>query len=93
MKLDEQYFPARSKYFEEDYVRLVKKNKGLQERIDKKILQVLKNPNAHKNLKRPLQRYKEAHIDPFVMTFRIEGNVVKFARIEHHDKIFGLPHE
>ena len=93
MKLDEQYFPAHSKYFEEDYIRLIRKNKGLQERIDKKILQVLKNPNSHKNLKRPLQRYKEAHIDPFVMTFRIEGNVVKFARVEHHDKIFGLPHD
>jgi len=93
MKLDELYFPARSEYFKEDYARLVRKNKGLQEQIDKKILQVLKNPNSHKNLKRPLQRYKEAHIDPFVMTFRIEGNVVKFVRIEHHDKVFGLPHD
>lgn len=93
MRLDEQYLPARSEYFKEDYVRLVRKNKGLQDRIDKKIYQVLKNPNAHKNLKRPLQRYKEAHVDPFVMTFRIEGNVVRFVRVEHHDKVFGLPHD
>ena len=93
MTLGREYLPARSEYFKSDYVRLVRKNRGLQEQIDKKILQVLDNPESHKNLKRPLQLYKRAHIGPFVMTFRIDGNIVRFTRIEHHDKIYSLFHD
>jgi len=93
MKLRQIYRPARSEYFKEDYTQLVSKNKGLQEQIDKKILQILENPESHKNLKRPLQRYKRAHIGPFVMTFRVESDVVRFVRIEHHDRVYKLPHD
>jgi len=90
---DKKYKPKRSKFFERDYVSLVRRNRGLQERLDKKILQILSMPEAYKNLKRPLQSYKSAHVDPFVITFRIEGDYVMFVRVEHHDRIFGLPHD
>jgi mRNA-degrading endonuclease YafQ of YafQ-DinJ toxin-antitoxin module len=90
---DKKYKPKRSKYFEKDYVSLVKKDKGLQQRLDKKILQILGMPELYKNLKRPLQRYKAAHVDPFVITFRIEGDYVRYVRVAHHDLIYGLPHD
>jgi mRNA-degrading endonuclease RelE of RelBE toxin-antitoxin system len=88
-----RYCPARSKYFEGDYVRLVRKNQSLCEQIDNKIRQVLGCPEVYKNLKRPLSAYKRVHIGPFVMTFRIDGDFVRFVRIDHHDKIYKLPHD
>jgi YafQ family addiction module toxin component len=87
------YKPKRSKYFEKDYVSLVKRNKGLQERLDKKILQILGMPEAYKNLRRPLQGYKAAHVDPFVITLRIENDYVRYVRVAHHDVVYGLPHD
>jgi mRNA-degrading endonuclease YafQ of YafQ-DinJ toxin-antitoxin module len=90
---DKEYKPKRSKFFEKDYASLVRKNKGLQERLDKKILQILGMPEAYKNLKRPLQRYKAAHVDPFVITFRIDGDYVRYVRVAHHDVIYWLPHD
>jgi len=87
------YNPKRSEFFKKDYLRIIRKNKGLQDKIDKKILQVLETPHSFKNLKRPLQGYKRTHIGPFVITFRIDGDFVRFVRFEHHDKIYGLPHD
>lgn len=91
--IGKHYKPKRSKYFEKDYVSLVKKDKGLQQRLDKKILQILGIPELYKNLRRPLQRYKAAHVDPFVITFRIDGDYVRYVRVAHHDIIYGLPHD
>jgi len=93
MSPERKYHLARSEYFEKDYVRLVRKNKGLQEQIDRKIVQVLESPESYKNLRRPLQRYRRVQIGPFVMTFRVEGDIIRFVRIEHHDKIYGSPHD
>ena len=90
---DKKYKAKSSKYFERDYVSLVRKNRGLQERLDKKILQILRMPDAYKNLKRPLQGYKAAHIDPFVITFRIDGDYVRYVRVAHHDLVYGLVHD
>ncbi len=87
------YKPKLSEFFKKDYVRIIKKNRGFQEQTDKKFLQVLENPDSYKNLKRPLQKYKRTQIGSFVITFRIEGEFVRFVRFEHHDKIYKLPHD
>jgi mRNA-degrading endonuclease RelE of RelBE toxin-antitoxin system len=88
-----EYRLKRSKYFEKDYISLVKKDKGVKRRLDKKILQILGMPEAYKNLRRPLQRYKAAHVDPFVITFRIESDCVVYIRVAHHDVVYALPHD
>jgi len=88
-----KYRPARSKQFRDDYVSVVRKNQAMQERIDKKILQILENPEVHKPLKRPLAGYRRVHVGSFVITFRIDGDIVRFVRIAHHDKIYGLFHD
>lgn len=88
-----KYKLARSESFKEDYVSIVRKNAGLQKRLDKKILQILENPEVYKPLKKPLQGYKRVHVGPFVITYRIDGIIVRFVRVAHHDKIYGLFHD
>ncbi|MFH1721372.1 MAG: type II toxin-antitoxin system RelE/ParE family toxin [Candidatus Altiarchaeota archaeon] len=87
------YRPARSNLFREDYAAIIRKNKALQERIDKKLLQILKNPEAYKPLKSPLQGYRRVQVGSFVITFRIQGDLVRYVRIAHHDKIYSLFHD
>jgi YafQ family addiction module toxin component len=88
-----RYKAASSDYFRKDYVSLVRKNKNLREQIDKKMLQVLETPEAYKNLRTPLQSYRRVHVGSFVITFRIDGDFVRFVRVAHHDKVYGLAHD
>ncbi len=91
--MERKYRPARSEYFRKDYGKIIKKDKSLQEHVDKKILQILENPNAYKPLRRPLAGYRRVQAGSFVITFRIDGDLVRFVRIAHHDKIYKLPHD
>lgn len=91
--MERKYRPARSEYFKKDYGSIVKKNKPLQDQVDQKILQILENPEVYKSLKRPLAGYRRVHVGSHVITFRIDGERVRFVRIAHHDKIYGLPHD
>lgn len=88
-----RYVAARSEHFLNDYVSLTRRNKKLQEQIDKKICQILENPENYKPLKRPLAGYRRVHIGSYVITFRVDGDMVRFVRIAHHDEVYYLPHE
>lgn len=91
--MERKYRPARSEHFRKDYAKIIKKDKSLREHVDKKILQILENPNVHKPLRRPLAGYRRVHVESFVITYRIDGDLVRFVRIPHHDKIYDLPHD
>lgn len=71
--------------------KIFKKNRSLYERIMKKAEEIIKNPQHYKNLRKPLQHWKEVHIDKhFVLTFSVDENLKKviFEDFDHHDKIF-----
>ena len=74
-------------------IKLSKRDKVTYEALIKKIDEILncENVNHYKNLKKPLQDLKRAHIrGPFVMTFKYlesEDKVV-FYDFDHHDKIY-----
>lgn len=71
--------------------KLFKKNKKQYEIIMKKAQEIIKNPNHYKNLRAPLQNWKEVHIDKhFVLTFSVDENSksVTLEDFNHHDKIF-----
>lgn len=91
--MNRRYLPTRSNHFKKDYHSLVRKNRGLQKRIDKKILQIIENPEVYKPLRRPLHGYRRVQVGPFVITFRIDGEYVRFTRLAHHDEIYALPHD
>lgn len=71
--------------------KLFKKNRKQYEIIVKKAQEIIKNPNHYKNLRAPLQNWKEVHIDKhFVLTFSVDENSksVTLEDFDHHNKIF-----
>ena len=71
--------------------KIYKKNRKQYEIIMKKATEIVQNPQHYKNLRKPLQYLKEAHIDNhFVLTFSVDENtkIVTLEDFEHHDKIF-----
>ena len=73
--------------------KLIKKNRKQYEIIMKKAGEIILNPQHYKNLRAPLQHWKEVHIDKhFVLTFSVDENTktVTLEDYDHHDKIFKL---
>ncbi len=71
--------------------KIAKKNRKQYEIILKKADEIIQNPQHYKNLKAPLQNWKEVHIDKsFVLTFSVDENTktVTLEDFDHHDRIF-----
>jgi len=58
------------------------------QRIRAKIAEVIQNPLHYKPLSHGLKGVRRAHLGHFVLSFYIEGNVVRFVDYEHHDKAY-----
>ena len=68
------------------------RDKKSQSNIKNKMKEIAKtvefNPNHYKNLKKPMQKYKRAHVNnSFVLIFRVdtENKKVIFFDYDHHD--------
>jgi YafQ family addiction module toxin component len=73
------------------FAKLSKKDPKQLEIIYKKLTEVVLNPHRYKNLRAPLNAWKEVHIDShFVLAFSINENLklVELEDYDHHDKIF-----
>ena len=71
--------------------KISRKNRKQYEIIMKKAEEIIKNPQHYKNLRAPLQHWKEVHIDKhFVLTFSVDENSKKVTLedFDHHDRIF-----
>jgi len=68
--------------------KLKKRDLVLFSRIQKKVLEIVDEPESYKTLQYTHGRYKRVHIDPFVLLFTIEGNRIEFLLLEHHDKAY-----
>ena len=77
-----------STQFEKSMKKLKKKDKELFSRIQKKLKDIVQNPERYKNLKNVLAGYKRIHFGPFVLVFKIEGNAVRIISLDHHDKSY-----
>ncbi|MEE8402340.1 MAG: hypothetical protein V3R93_01160 [Candidatus Hydrothermarchaeaceae archaeon] len=76
---------------DKNFTKLAKKNPGQLESINRKVLEILKNPHRYKNLRAPLNDWKRVHIDRhFVLTFSIdeESKTVILEDYDHHDRIY-----
>ena len=87
------YGIQRTKDFKKQLKKV--KDKQSQENIKSKIDEIANtvedNPDHYKNLKRPMQKYKRAHVNnSYVLIFRIdkENKKVIFFDYDHHDKIY-----
>lgn len=74
--------------FEKSFKKLKKKDKVLFERIKKKLLEIVKNPEKFKPLRNVLAGYRRIQFGSFVLIFTIEGDVVRIISLDHHDKAY-----
>jgi len=83
-----EYIVEFSLQFEKSMKKLEKKDKLLFNQIQKKLIDIVQNPEHYKSLKNVLAGYKRIHLGPFVLVFRIDGNVVRIILLDHHDKAY-----
>lgn len=73
------------------FSKLVAKNPKQMRIIDKKIKQILENPQHFKPLKAPMQHLRRVHIDKsFVLTYSVDeqNDVVIIEDYDHHDNVY-----
>lgn len=73
--------------FEND-TKFLKKDKTLRERVEKKILEILQNPEHYKPLQNVLKGKRRVHVGPYVLVYEIETELVIFHRFLHHDQAY-----
>ena len=65
-----------------------KKDKNLFERIQDRILRILREPNVGKPLRYTLKNRRRIHVGSFVVIYEFHTGELRFVDIDHHDKIY-----
>lgn len=73
---------------EKSMKKLKKKDKATFEQIQKKIIEIVENPEHYKPLRNVLEGYRRLHFGSFVLIYTIEGNVVRIISLDHHDRAY-----
>ena len=71
--------------------KIAKKDRTTFQAINKKINEILENPNHYKPLRTPMQNKRRVHISgSFVLIFKIDEQrkLVQLLEFEHHDKAY-----
>ena len=74
--------------FEKSMKKLKKKDKTAFEQIQKKLAEIVENPEHYKPLKNILAGFRRLHFGSFVLIYAIEGNIVRIISLDHHDKAY-----
>jgi len=74
--------------FERSMKKLKKKDKVLFEQIQKKLIDLVQNPDHYKPLKNILAGYRRIHFGSFVLIYKIEGDIVRIISLDHHDQSY-----
>jgi YafQ family addiction module toxin component len=83
------YFLDISDKADRIFFKIGRKNPRQLEIINKKINQILENPEHYKPLRGDLHGTRRVHVDSsYVLTFEIKGNTVRILDYNHHDKIY-----
>ena len=83
-------FKARFTIDFENDTKFLKKDQNLAERVEKKILEILQNPEHYKPLRNILKGKRRVHIGMYVLIYEIENDAVIFHRFLHHDQAYIL---
>ena len=68
--------------------KLKKKDKTSFEQIQKKLAEIVENPEHYKPLKNILAGFRRLHFGSFVLIYAIEGNIVRIISLDHHDRAY-----
>lgn len=74
--------------FEKSMKKLKKKDKVLFEQIQKKLIDLVQNPDHYKPLKNILAGYRRIHFGSFVLIYKIKGDIVRIISLDHHDQSY-----
>ena len=77
-----------SSQFEKSIKKLKKKDKVLFDQIQKKLKDLIQNPEHYKTLGNVLAGYRRLHFGSFVLIYKIEKNVVRIISLDHHDRAY-----
>jgi mRNA-degrading endonuclease RelE of RelBE toxin-antitoxin system len=69
---------------------LGKKDRKQLEQIHKKVVEIRRNPELGKPLKKPLQGRRRVHMGSFVLIYYVDEarRVVRLLEYDHHDKVY-----
>jgi YafQ family addiction module toxin component len=82
------YIIEFSSQFEKSVKKLKKKDKILFNQIQKKIIDIVQNPERYKTLGNVFAGYRRLHFGSFVLIYKIEKNVIRIISLDHHDKAY-----
>jgi addiction module RelE/StbE family toxin len=74
--------------FDDQLLKLTKKNKALEARLLKKICQILDNPLIGDPTRHDLKHARCSHIDPYVIVYVVKGDIVTFLCVGHHNFVY-----
>ncbi len=74
--------------FEKSFKKLKKKDKTLFTKIQKKLIDIVENPDHYKPLRNVLAGYRRIQFGHFVVIYKIQGNIVRIISLDHHDKAY-----
>lgn len=86
-----EYSLEVSELADKKFSKLAKKNKNQLEIINKKIKQILQNPEHFKPLRGDMHGARRVHVDTaFVLTYEVDElrKIVRLLDYDHHDKIY-----
>lgn len=83
-----EYSIEFSEEFETSMKKLKKKDRVLFNQIQKKLIEVVKDPGHFKPLRNVLAGYRRIHFGSFVLIYKIEDKVVRIISLEHHDRAY-----
>lgn len=82
------YIIEFSSQFEKSMKKLKKKDETLFNQIQKKLIDLVQNPERFKTLGNVLAGYRRLHFGSFVIIYKIENNIVRIISLDHHDKAY-----
>lgn len=83
-----EYRMKFSPLFEKQLKKLKKKDKILCLRLLKKLEELKQSPEHYKPLRNVLKGKRGVHLDPFVIVFEVQDNIVLVHYVKHHDKAY-----
>ena len=82
------YIIEFSSQFEKSIKKLKKKDKILFNQIQKKLIDIIQDPEHYKTLGNVLAGYRRIHFGTFVLIYKIKNNIVRIISLDHHDKAY-----
>lgn len=74
--------------FDHSMKKLKKKDKVLFEQIQKKLLEIVENPEHFKPLRNVLAGYRRIHFGSFILIYTLEGEIIRIISLDHHDRAY-----